>query len=346
MEIVECSCNRFKACLMPRNVNNANIAHMNGDPTPTSPSWSEIFREIGIQMNRRSGLLTKHVLWISAPALIFFLIIRLIGSIPSTSSWLRGLDVSAQVEIVYLWTASIIVLAISTIITMALSTIEQTIWLDSYFDGKNLTPQESWKIAKKLYFPLGYLQRKLFYRYYIWIILSILAVFVIGIYVFVVSDFGRMLPENITMIAWSSYIIISGIALVVWTRYLKIKLSYAPFLFLDRYAGKTRSDFWKDFFIELDKLNEVSKGESFKKNVMLELGADAAMSLVEYIALKMAGMGAPNVALLAGKEVGYRIIYFAKMTGRYVLYRFAFKTVHGNTHYVNEYVYNLKQDIA
>jgi len=188
-------------------------------PTPTSPSWNEIFREIGIQMNKRSGLLTQRVLWISAPALVFFFLIRLISNIPSTSSWLRGLDVSDQIEIVYLMTASVIILAITTMVTMAISKVEQTIWLDSYFDSKNLTPQESWKIAKKLYFPWGYLQRKLFYRYYIWIILSILAVFALGIYAFVVSDFGRMLPENITMIAWSSYIIISGIALVVWTRY-------------------------------------------------------------------------------------------------------------------------------
>ncbi|MEN9622130.1 MAG: hypothetical protein RLZZ67_564 [Candidatus Parcubacteria bacterium] len=310
--------------------------------THTGPSWNEIFREIGIQMNRRSGLLTKRVLWISAPALVFFFIIRLISNVPSMSSWLRDLDVSAQVEIVYLITAVTIVLAISTIITTALSKVEQTIWLDSYFDGKNLTPQESWKIAKKLYFPWGYLQRKLFYRYYVWIILSIFVVFVLGIYVLVISDFGRMLPENITMIAWSSYIIISGITLVVWTRYLKIKLSYAPFLFLDRYAGKAQSGFWQDFFIELDKLNKVSSGESFKKNVMLELGADTAISLVEYITLKMAGVGVPSIALLAGREAGYRIVYFAKMTGKYVLYRYAFKTVYGNTHQVNEYIYNLK----
>ncbi len=308
----------------------------------TSPSWNEIFKEIGIQMNKRSGLLTKRVLLISAPVLVLFFIFRLIINVPMTSSWLKALDMSYQLEIVYMVTAFIVILAVLTMISTAISKVEQTIWLDSYFDGKNLTPQESWKIAKKLYFPWNNLQSKLFFRYYIWIILSIIAVFVFGIYVFVVSNFGRTLPENVTMIAWSSYIIISGISLVVWTRYLKIKLSYAPFLFLDRYTGDAKSDFWKEFFIELDKLNEVSKGDSFKKNVMLELGADAAMSLVEYIAMKMAGMGVPNIALLAGKEVGYRIIFFAKMTGRYVLYRFAYKTVHGDTHYVNEYVYGLR----
>jgi hypothetical protein len=36
---------------------------------------------------------------------------------------------------------------------VAISKIEQVVWLDSYFDGKKLTPQESWKIAKKLYVP-------------------------------------------------------------------------------------------------------------------------------------------------------------------------------------------------
>lgn len=172
--------------------------------------------------------------------------------------------------------------------------------------------------------------------------MSTIAIFAFGIYAFIFSDFGRILPGNINVIVWISYITISGITLVVLTRYLKIKLSYAPFIFLDRYTGKIQSDFWKDFFIELNKLNEVSKEESFKKNVMLELGADAAVTLVEYIASIMSGFGVPNILIFAGKEVGYRIIHFAKMTGKYVLYRFAFKTIHGDTHYVNEYVYGLR----
>lgn len=115
----------------------------------TNPSWNEVFKEIGTQLNRRSSLLSKRILWIISPIIIFFLIIQLIMNMPETSSWLRNLNMSAQLDMVYLITAVIIVLAITTIIAMTLSKIEQTIWLDSYFDGKNLTPQESWNIAKK-----------------------------------------------------------------------------------------------------------------------------------------------------------------------------------------------------
>jgi len=113
-------------------------------------------------------------------------------------------------------------------------------------------------------------------------------------------------------------------------------------VFLDRYAGNITPTFWQDFFIELDKLNEVSKGEIFTKNVLMELGADASMTLVEFITSTMMGRGTTGAILLAPKEVAHRIIYFAKLTGRYVLYRFAYKTVHGDTHHVNEYVYGLR----
>jgi phage-related protein len=111
------------------------------------------------------------------------------------------------------------------------------------------------------------------------------------------------------------------------------------------YQGETSSSFWKEFFTELNQLNIVSKDQSFKKNVLLEIGADAAVTLVEFIASKMTAIGGPVVGILSisVKEIAIRIIYFAKLTGRYVLYRFAFKTVHGSTHIVNEHIYKLTE---
>ncbi len=309
----------------------------------TSPSWTEIFKEIGIQLKTRSGLLTRRVLWISSPALLFLLILRIIAGLPNFRSWLQGFDMSLQIDMVYTGTLVLVVLVISTIIMTAISKIEQTVWLDSYFDGKNLTPQESWKIAKRLYIPWCKLQSKLFFRYYVWIVVTIIALFFSAI--FFTSNFARSLPGNFIMIGWSSLIIIGGITLVILTRYFKLKLSYAPFIFLDKYTGDTSPEFWKEFFIELETLNKASEGESFKKNVMLEIGADVAVSLTQFIAQRMTAVLGPTagIFLLAGKEVAIRIIYYAKKTGQYVLYRFAFKTIHGDTHYVNEYIYNLSK---
>jgi hypothetical protein len=317
------------------------IITKNKQDSQGSPSWNEIFKEIGVQLKNRSSLLIKRVLLISLPAFIFFILIRYLVNSSGDSSLMRGFNTFSELEIVYLFTWTVIFIVIVQIITNALFKIEQTIWLDSYFDGKNLTPKESWRIAKKLYFPWVQLQWILFYRYYMWVILSGITLFFLWSYVFIFSGLGSSLSENVTFITSILYLIISGIVLVIWTRYLKIKLSYAPFMFLDRYSGKSDSAFWKDFFIELEKLNRVSREESFKKNVMLELGADTAVTLVEFISAIMVGAGVPRIFALAGKEVSYRIVHFAKMTGRYVLYRFAFKAVYGNTHHVNEHIYNL-----
>jgi hypothetical protein len=169
---------------------------------------------------------------------------------------------------------------------VAISKIEQVVWLDSYFDGKKLTPQESWKIAKKLYVPWGKLQIKLFFRYYVWIIISAIASVVIVWNILL--KFIDFISESTLLTLSAIMVAIIGISLILITRYVKIKLSYAPFIFLDMYQGETSSSFWKEFFTELNQLNIVSKDQSFKKNVLLEIGADAAVTReIEKVAIFM-----------------------------------------------------------
>ena len=245
----------------------------------TSPSWDEIFQEIGKQLRARSELLTKRVLKISLPALAILFLIQVF-------------------------------------IFMTIFKIEEAIWLDSYFDKVNLTPEESQRISKRLYGGWCSLQYKIFYRYYLWVILAIVALLYSWIYIIVISDFGKSLPPEFTQILSSTLFIGGGIGIIFWIRYLKIKLSYVPFLFLDRYDANLAgsSKFWSEFFNELNQLNIVSKGNSFKKNVMIELGGDVAMTLVEYIAQRIqigfnvAGLALSGVAGAGsrGRLFGYR----------------------------------------
>lgn len=306
---------------------------------PQSPSWNEIFKEVGLQLKSRSGLLSKRVLLVISTVLLVFIGARLLFFL--NPSFLQNSSIDSQIEIVFWVTLGIIFITITTIISMAIAKIERTVWLDSYFDGEKLTPEESWKISKKLYLPWSKLQSKLFLKYYSWIFVAGLGLFLL-LYI-LMSDFGRQLSVNFIIITWSSLFIITGISLIFWTRYLKIKLSYAPFVFLDMYNGSFTEQFWSECFSELEKLNKVSEGESFKKNVLLELGADASVTLIQFISTQMRlGFGLSIIGL-AGKEVGIRIIYYAKLTGRYVLYRFAFKNIHGNTHHVNQFIYSLRK---
>jgi hypothetical protein len=332
------------------------------EPTKTEfvdPSWNEIFTEIGKQLHTRTGLLTKRVLFISIPALVVFFVVQLIVRLVQ----FKGIDdlfilLSAES---FIWgTLAVIVVLFTTIILMSILKIEQAVWLDSHFDGRKLTPEESWRIAKKLYWASSYLQFKLFYRYYIWPIIFVLVGFIFGGYLIAKPDFLKFMAQLNGVLIFL-YIFVLCVSSVLWARYLKIKLSYVPFLFLDRYHGQSvhSSQFWGEFFKEIWELNEISKEKSFKKNVMLELAADAAMSYVEYIAAHIqkgfeiasgkipsvggAVVGATGITITrAATEVAHRIILFAKMTGRYVLYRYALQNLHNKSHHINEYIYSLK----
>ncbi len=326
------------------------------------PSWAEIFQNIGVQLHKRSGMLAKKVLKASAFGLAAIFVISLFGRLFNLGIFDKFfIDKSNFIGIpIFLYgTISLIVVIIVTIILMTLVKIEQVVWLDSYFDGKNLTPEESWKIAKKFYWGWSYLQFKLFYRYYLWVILAALILLPSWFYIFALSDFAK----NVGVIVIFSPIIFIGgfVGLVLWQRYMKIKLSFTPFLFMDRYKGGAvqSSHFWHDFFEEMKRLNEINKDDSFKKNALLEIGADIAVTIEQHIiaqiqrGFSMAAGVLPSVpgavagalgdtAAVAAGEVAYRIIMFGKLAGRQVLYNFAFKTLRGQEREVNEYIYSLK----
>lgn len=330
----------------------------------SDPSWNEIFQEIGKQLHVRSGLLTKRVLLTSAPALIILFIIQLFAQLSKTSSWFsQPNDAFDQlsIQVIFWGTLSVIIVLFITVILMSILKIEQIIWLNSYFDGKKLTPQESWRIARKLYWAWSYLQFKLFYRYYLWVVLSAVGSFVLWSYCFIFSDFAKFFSSGLVGFLSAVFIIIIGIGLVVWNRFLKIRLSYVPFLFLDRYQPEKAYSpkFWNEFFNESRELINVSKGESFKKNVMMEIGGDVALTFVNHIAGQIqtgfvltsrvlppvAGAVLEAVGTTASRaagEVAYRVIYFAKLTGHSLLYHYAFKNIHGKDSVINEYIYSLK----
>ena len=327
----------------------------------TSPSWDEIFQEIGKQLRARSELLTKRVLKISLPALAILFLIQLFGRLSQFNTNPSEAFLQLQISSILFGSITLVIVIVFMIIFMTIFKIEEAIWLDSYFDKVNLTPEESQRISKRLYGGWCSLQYKIFYRYYLWVILAIVALLYSWIYIIVISDFGKSLPPEFTQILSSTLFIGGGIGIIFWIRYLKIKLSYVPFLFLDRYDANLAgsSKFWSEFFNELNQLNIVSKGNSFKKNVMIELGGDVAMTLVEYIAQRIqigfnvaglalsgvagAVVGASGYTVTRGAvEVAQRVIMFAKLTGKCVLYRYAYKNIHGETHHINEYVYSLK----
>ncbi len=319
------------------------------------PTWTEIFQNIGVQLHKRSGMLAKRVLRSSALGLASIFIISLFVRLFDLGIFEKIFFNDSNfigVPIILYGTISLIVIIIITIVLMTLVKIEQFIWLNSYFDGKNLSAGESWKIAKKLYWDWSYFQFKLFYRYYFWVILAALIFLSSWFYLFVFSSFAK---SSGFIAILSPLVFIGGfVGLVLWQRYIKIKISFAPFLFIDKYNSEQirSSHFWRIFFKEMKNLNKINKVDSFKKNVLLEIGADTAVTFEQYIIAQIykgfsmaaevlpsapgAVMGAlRDTTAIATSEVAYRIIMFGKLAGRQVLYNFAFKTLYGQKKLIN-----------
>jgi len=96
------------------------------------PSYREMLEEAGRQLLMRKKMLLERALLIIWPYCVFIIMFYFIG-FNSFS------------------TALLVFSVVYSIMIRLLTNIEKRIWLDSYFDGKNLSQQQSWLIAKKIY---------------------------------------------------------------------------------------------------------------------------------------------------------------------------------------------------
>ncbi|MBI2410155.1 hypothetical protein HYV30_03910 [Candidatus Kaiserbacteria bacterium] len=317
--------------------------------------WGDIFENIGVQLHRRSGMLVRKVLWASAFGFAAVFVLSLMSQLLSFDVLYQSGMINIS-SLVYGLVILIVVIIITSIL-MTLVKIEQVVWLNSYFEGKDLTPKESRTIAVRLFGGWIQLQFRLFYRYYLWPLAAAVATVVSWLYIFAVSKWVRD-PDAVAIL--STVMFIGGlVGIVLWQRYLKLKLSFAPFLFLNIYKRNASPRFWSDFFKEMRRLNEVNKDDSFRKNVMLEIGGDIAVTIEQYVISRVKigfSTGAAilpsvpgalasalsNTASMAAGEIAYRVIMFGKLAGRQVMYDFAMRKLHGVGREPNEYIYSLK----
>jgi hypothetical protein len=101
---------------------------------------------------------------------------------------------------------------------------------------------------------------------------------------------------------------------------------------------------------ELKKLNSVSKSETFKKSLLLSIGADSlngiATLAIESISYGLAQFGntgklVGNLLKVYGEEASRQATELGNISAQYILYRFARKEIYGTEQEINENIYKL-----
>lgn len=313
-------------------------------------TYTEIIAEISRQISSRKKIIIQRTLLVTWPFIL--VIISLLVYNQTAEIALDELIISSVSNIIITGGIFFLIL-IYTIVMSSILKIEKVVWIDSFFDKKNLTTKESFTISRKLFWPFLKLEIFIFLRYYLLICLSIPAIIILGVYI--VSHFE--LSENSVFLVFLIMILITIVGVFLLTYYLRIKLRYIRFIFLDNYKGTSMEI---SNVVEINKnLNQIFKNESFKKALFSQLGVDSIQAVTNLITdsfssllasggSKLGGFGGESVKAVAditslfAKEYTRQIADLARVVSMYVLYREALKQLTGKEQVENEYIYSLK----
>ena len=305
------------------------------------PTYKQLLEEIGKQLSQRKSALLKRVLLITWPFLLLVVTVFVLGKTNSFDGfsyeqmvpWLLPLIIYISLALVY-----------STVVRFIFD-IEKRIWIDSFFDQKNLALSDSWNVAKKIFWEAFVFRLKIFVHYYLAPIVAFILLGAIVMYastIFFKTIDGRADMVIASLISFAVLLI----GFIVYSYYIRTKLRYAWFIFLDRF-GPNYS--FGSVIEEMHNLNQISKSDTFKKSLVLNIGTDSvnglAQSAIGIISHGMSNLGEVGnvlggVLTVYGNEASRQVTDFGNISANYILYRFVRKEAYGNEQDVNEYLYN------
>lgn len=323
-----------KSSLIANNMNDKQFAKL-------SPEYKQILTEVGVQLSVRKGILFKRTLLKIWPTVVLVLL----GYFDKYfKDFITQNSLGLSLNILFVvW---LIFMVFYTTIFGSILEIEKRVWIDSFFDGKKLDGQQSWRIARRLFGPVLKLYISMFLRYY----LPLYVAFILGI----ISIFGAIWQvaknENQALL-----LLVVGVTLIFGSLiysyfFLRVKLRYIWFVFLDLYKkeGFSRGQ----VFEEMNKLNSIAKSDSFKKALVINLGtdsvnvlADISVDAITYGISQLGRVGETvgSVVNVVGKEASRQATSFANIAAMYILYRFAREQLFGKEQEVNENIYKLAE---
>lgn len=310
------------------------------------PTYTQMLQEMGKQLNARKSLLFKRVLRIIWPGLLFIVFLY-IGDEMHARGMFEGLSAAAEIGIMIAGGAYLLFAIIYMWATGFLFEIEKRIWIDSHFDRKDLTPKQSWGIAKKLFWPGFLLRLRIAWQYYLLPALVIAAVLAGIGYSLHNSSAAATYQSNVWILSamlFAAFLLIW----IVYSYYVKVKIRYSWFVFLDLYKGKPFDT--RVVLSQMNALNTASKSASFRKALVTEIGTDSA-NVIADMAVGAIGFGisqVPGVGKVLGeltraygKELTRQAASLGKISAMYLLYRFARKELFGSEQVSNDHIYGL-----
>ena len=300
-------------------------------------SYSDLLREAGAQLGTRKKLLALRTLLLIWPVFIFAAVVLFgekffpQGKVPENFAdpfWIAFLITGFLAFVYYVFMSFIF-------------EIEKRIWIDSFFDQRNLTSWESWRIARKLFFPTLGASWGILWRYY-------LPAFLVYAFLLVVFVGNAFFSSDIVQ----DTIVLTGgaVLIMIYLVVVTMKLRFMWFVFLDRYGREAFSI--KTLLMEMRALNAISKGEAFRKALVTELGSSALTVITkQMVRILQSGFGLLGYGGkifgaffgIFGKEFTKQAVDLGKIAALYVLYRHARIILHGTSQEVNEYIYNLRK---
>lgn len=310
------------------------------------PTYKQMLQEIGKQLNLRKSLLLKRTLFISWPGLVLVALIWGWTKLDD-AGMLDRVPETAIVPIMIAGGAFLLFAIVYMVIAGFMFEIEKQIWIDSYFDKKELAPKQSWKIAKKLFWPAFRLRVRIAWNYYLLPGL-IFALLLVGLGYWANKSGVSATYESNIWVLGTILLLVFLLVAVVYSYYIRVKIRYAWFVFLDIYKGEPFDT--RVVLSQMNALNTASKSASFKKALVTEIGTDSAQTIAN-LAVSTIGWGMSHIPGVGevlggltkayGQELTRQATSLGKISALYLLYRFARKELFGSEQVSNEYVYQL-----
>jgi hypothetical protein len=300
------------------------------------PGYRELFKEIKNQLSERSGITLKRSLLIGWPALI------IVGIISYINVYGKKIDYSSFILI---FTVFVPLALIYTVLLNNIFATEKLIWINSSHFNKNISNDDSWKIARKLFWPSLMMRLQLFFRYYflplfIYLFLCFLLFYKAG---------NEILGGMSFLYFFGFFLIIGPVILWFYFTYINIKLRYIWFIFIDNYGKEPF--FYHDLFKEMYELNEINKAEAFRKSLAVDIGADFLQNLIGMsygLSLKAAlgqfgkrGQVFGDVASAYSSDVVAQKASLSKLAANYVLYCYSKEQLYKKPLVENEKIYSI-----
>lgn len=303
------------------------------------PGYKETIQEIGRQLSLRKGILLKRILFLIWPPLISAISLVLINE-AYQSGWLQTgwKHTNLLLGVAGFW----LVFSLCYYYFFSfIFDIEKIIWVDSFFDKRNLDPKDSWRIAKKLFWPYFRLRLVIFVRY----ILPAAVLFYVYLFQVLLRFAGNSIVNDDYLALGS---IVASLIIGMYFYYLRVILRYVPFIFLDRHG--TDNVFYSELFKEMKELKKIESTKTHTRALLAHLFSDVVNELVSanlvrtqrrlsYLGLpgKIAGVS----VRMFGEETSRQVTSVGRSIAVYLLYRFVRQKVYGQAQYINESLYKL-----